>query len=250
MSTSHSDHFAGKDPYEHILQKKSEVAREMHGDELPGHLGAFLDTCRDTCMLFLMFAVIAFVLDFSRGQVFGFLILLTFSWTIWKTIRSAWFSWSLLERLHRVLKEEKYEIEHNREQEREELTALYASKGLQGELLKDVIDVLMADDERLLKVMMEEEMGLNLEHYEHPLKIGLGAALGALGSGLLLVLSFWFFKDYGLVALAVIVQSIAGVCMAKLQRNDMLAAFIWNFGASLALIGSSYFLSKWIQPFL
>ncbi len=89
--------------------------------------------------------------------------------------RSAWLGWSRLERLHRILAQEKWEIEHNREQEREELGVLYAAKGFEGKLLEDVLDVLMADGDRLLKVMVEEELGLTLESQVHPLKQGLGA---------------------------------------------------------------------------
>ena len=248
MDPSDSDHFQGQDAYEHVLQKKSETASEVHGDELPGHFGAFLDACRDTSILLLVFWTIAFVMQFSFKQTTFILIIFTIVWSIWKTIRSTWFSWALLERLHRVLKEERYEIENHRDQEREELTALYASKGFEGELLEDVIDVLMADDERLLKVMMEEEMGLNLEHYEHPLKIGLGSAVGALLTGVLLIGAQWVLPLYGLVALAIIIKSCSGMLMAKLQKNEMLSAFIWNAGAAVVILGVSYFVTLWIYP--
>lgn len=251
MNHSHSsDHFEGKNPYEHILQKKSEIADEIHGEELPGHYGAFLDACRDTAMLLLAFWAIAYVLKLQVPQMLLIIAVFTVVWAIWKMIRSAWFGWSLLERLHRVSREEQYEIEHHREQEREELTALYASKGLRGELLEDVINVLMADDERLLKVMMEEEMGLHLEHYEHPLKIGTGALAGALLTGSLIFIVYWLVPLYGLIALSITITSICGMLMAKLQKNEMLSAFVWNMGASTVVLGASYFLTLWIKPFL
>lgn len=248
MNNFKEEHFEGKNAYEHILQKKSEIASEIHGEELPGHYGAFLDAARDASILLVAFCTIALASGLSLRQTTFTLVLLTLIWTIWKTIRSTWFSWSLLERLHRVLQEERYEIEHHREQEKEELTALYASKGLQGELLEDVIHVLMADDERLLKVMMEEEMGLNLEHYEHPLKIGAGAALGSLLTGSVLIVCQWLLPYFGLMALAIIIFCSAGILMAKLQKNDRLSALIWNFGAAIVVVGVSYFLTKWIQP--
>ncbi len=248
MNNFKEEHFEGKNAYEHILQKKSEIASEIHGEELPGHYGAFLDAMRDVSILLIVFCTVAFACGISLKQTMFILVLLTLAWAVWKTIRSSWFSWSLLERLHRVLQEERYEIEHHREQEKEELTALYASKGFQGELLEEVIHVLMADDERLLKVMMEEEMGLNLEHYEHPLKIGMGAALGSLTAGALLILGQWLWPYFGLIALAIIIKSSAGIIMAKLQKNDKLSALIWNFGAAIVMVGVSYFLTKWIQP--
>jgi vacuolar iron transporter family protein len=248
MNSSSPDHFEGKNPYEHVLQKKSETAAEVHGEELPGHIGAFLDASRDMSMLMLAFWAISYGTQMPFKQVTLFLVILGASWSFWKTIRSTWFSWSLLERLHRVLKEEQFEIDHHRDQEREELTALYASKGLRGELLEDVINVLMADDERLLKVMMEEEMGLNLENYEHPIKIGVGALLGSMITGVLLIGIQWIVPIYGLAILAIIIKSICGMFMAKLQKNEMLSAFIWNLGAAIAVGAISYFLTIWIQP--
>src|SRR6185295_12766345 len=86
-----------------------------------------------------------------------------------------------------VLEQERWEIEHHRQQERDELKELYRAKGFEGKLLEDVLDVLMADDDRLLKVMLEEEMGLQLAQLDHPMKQGLGAAFGALVSGFLAV---------------------------------------------------------------
>ena len=98
--------------------------------------------------------------------------------------------WARLERLHRIVEEERYEIENHRQQEREELKELYRAKGFQGKLLDEVVDVLMADGERLLKVMVEEELGLSLQSQEHPLKQGAGSALGAF------VASFSFYVVY------------------------------------------------------
>ena len=78
----------------------------------------------------------------------------------------------------RLLEEEKWEIEHNRNQEKVELKVLYRAKGFEGKLLDDVVDVLMADDKRALHIMLKEELGMTLEAYEHPLKQSLGALLG------------------------------------------------------------------------
>ncbi len=44
------------------------------------------------------------------------LLLLIFSagWVVWKTARSALLGWARIERLHRVIEEERWEIEHHR----------------------------------------------------------------------------------------------------------------------------------------
>ena len=68
-----------------------------------------------------------------------------------------------LERLHRVIEEERWEIEHHRQEEREELAALYQAKGLTGKLLDDVVATLMADDNRLLQSCSKRRWGLLLK---------------------------------------------------------------------------------------
>jgi hypothetical protein len=93
---------------------------------------------------------------------------------------------------------------------------------------------MMADDNRLLKIMLEEEMGLTLEVYEHPLKQSLGAGLGvAVAAGL------FFIYPLGGAAVAVIG---AAILSAKLERNRLIEAVIWNLSVVAAVAGATYFL--------
>ncbi len=247
MSSSSSDHFQGKKPLEHVAKKKSEMANEIHGDELPGHQGSFLDALRDTSALLLILWVSALHLEIKPKVLFYFLLLSSIGWLIWKGIRSFWLAAARLERLHRVLKEERYEIENHRPQEREELAALYKAKGFKGPLLEEVLDVLMADDDRLLKVMMEEEMGLTLENCEHPLKVSLGAVFGVLFSSSLLLLMAGFSICWGFLVIAFLLIAFSGLFIAKLQKNEPISAFIWNLGFAVLTFGVIYFLSLWLK---
>src|SRR5262249_53556095 len=142
------------------------------------------------------------LLTYFQLPVFAPLLIVAGAWLIWKTGRSAWLGWSRIERLHRVVEQEKWEIEHHRQQEREELKALYATKGFEGKLLEDVLDVLMADGDRLLRVMVEEELGLTLESHEHPLKQAVGAGLGVLFSSILCLFGLWLYPSLGLLIAA------------------------------------------------
>src|SRR3990172_979191 len=54
------------------------------------------------------------------------------------------------------LDRERGEIRNNFEHEREEVRELYAAKGFRDPLLTQIVETLSADDDRLLKVMMEE----------------------------------------------------------------------------------------------
>jgi hypothetical protein len=234
-----ADHFQGKTVPEHLKearQKGAMAAAEVHGTEMPGHLAALADASRDTVFALLIFWI-------ATGS-FTLMLLFACGWLIWKTGRSAFVGWARLERLHRLIEEERWEIEHHRGQEREELAELYRAKGFTGKLLDEVVDVLMADDDRLLRVMLEEELGLTLEAYEHPLKQCLGAALGVVGSALVLLLSFKLNASYGLPFSAALILIGASALGAVLERNRAVNAVIWNLGLAILTCGTVYFLKE------
>ena len=186
------DHFKGKDALEHMVEIQATgkfASSEIHGAETPGYIFAATDACREMTVAIMLISLIISHFEFVPDQVFAVLISFAAGFIFWKMGRAAWLSWSRLERLHRVMDEERYEIEHNRSQEKEELKALYQAKGFSGKLLDEVVDVLMADGDRALRVMLEEEMGFRLEENEHPLIQGLGAAAGALFAAVCLLLA-------------------------------------------------------------
>ena len=156
--------------------------------------------------------------------------------------RSAFLAWSRLQRLHRLIEEERWEIEHHRSQEREELAALYAAKGFSGKLLDEVIDVLMADDNRLLRVMLEEEMGLTLEIYEHPLRQALGAGVGVLCASALCLLGALAHPLYGLPGMAALLLAGSALMTAKLEHGPPLPALIWSLAVAFLGTAAVYFI--------
>lgn len=239
------DHFKGKDGLSHVLEAQARgliASTEIHGTEIPGHWGAGADAARETAVILLMlWALFRYVaVDpswLSAMFIAGFLV--------WKLGRGAWLGWSRLERLHRVMKEEKWEIENRRPQEREELRLLYQAKGLEGKLLEDVLDVLMADGDRLLRIMLEEELGLSLEVHEHPLKQGLGAAFGVLIAGLVCWLGINYPHPAGILAAAGVTIALSTYLSAKFQQNRPIPAIVWNLGiAGLAFATTYFFLGQ------
>ncbi len=234
-----SDHFQGKTVVEHLKEARAKGARaaeEVHGVEMPGHLAALADAAKDTAFALL-------ILWMATGN-FRLMLLFACGWLLWKTGRSASIAWARLERLHRLIEEERWEIEHHRAQERDELTELYRAKGFTGKLLEEAIDVLMADDDRLLRVMLEEELGLTLGSYEHPLKQCVGAALGVIGSALVLLLGFHLDASYGLPICAFLILSASSGISAALEHNRTLNAIIWNLSLAILTAGAAYFLKE------
>lgn len=106
---------------------------------------------------------------------------------------------------------ERYEIRNEPEEEQAELRAIYRSKGLQGQLLDRVVGHLTANEERWLRAMVHDELGVVNEEPVNPwvqgIQIGLSFVIGGLIPTVPLLLSLpqtrWW--SYGLTALAAFV---------------------------------------------
>lgn len=242
MSTPH---YKGKEAIQHVAAVQAQgiiKSTECHGAETPGSILFAADSAREMAVGIVLLSLFLQACHFASLELFWLAILFAFSWSLWKGGRSAWLAWSGLEKLHRILSEERWEIQHNRAQEREELAVIYANKGFKGKLLEEVLDVLMADEDRLLQVMVREELGLSLEMYEHPLKQGLGAFLGGIISGAVIILFYFLFPSFGLFLGAIAVLSAASALSAYLEGNQITSAIIWNIGLGGLVFGTTYFL--------
>ncbi|MEX0961884.1 MAG: VIT1/CCC1 transporter family protein [Simkaniaceae bacterium] len=220
-------HFEGTDVKKHLLrarQKGACASGEMHGTESSGFLSAFCDSGRELAVILLFLSL----LPSSSSTLF----IISIPLILWKTGRSAQLGYFRLERLHRLIEEERYEILHHRAQEKEELLEMYRAKGLSGSLLEETVEVLMADDNRLLKVMLEEELGLTLESFEHPLRQGFGAFLGSSLSCLVLLIAARF---HALLPLSLTLSACFTFLLAKKNQNNLIRQVSWTL--SLALIG-------------
>lgn len=244
------NHFAGKGALNHVVEAQAKgiiASAEQHGIETAGHISAAADAARETGVLALLLWALLSFLELNTWQVFGLLAIFFTGWLAWRFGRSAWLAWSRLERLHRVLAEKRWKIEHHRTQEREELRVLYRAKGFSGKLLEDVVDVLMADGDRLLRVMIEEELGLSLEVHEHPLKQGLGAATGVSLAGLICLPLTLLHPVYGLFVGALAVVGISSAMSAYLERNRLIPALVWTIGLAVIAVSFVYFLIDLFQ---
>ncbi|MGZ3732414.1 MAG: VIT1/CCC1 transporter family protein [Parachlamydiaceae bacterium] len=238
-------HFKGKDAIAHVVEAQASgiiASSEIHGTETSGKISAGTDALRDCSLMLLLVWQLFTFLKMDLHTQFYLLAILGCSLLVWKAGRSAWLGWSRLERLHRILAQEKWEIEHNRQQERDELRELYAAKGFEGKLLEDVLDVLMADSDRLLRVMVQEELGLSLETYEHPLMQSLGAGIGALFATGAILLGIALSPALGALAATVACIGIGAALAAYHANNGIIPAIIWNLGLLSLAYGSLYFL--------
>lgn len=144
------------------------------------------------------------------------------------------------------LERERGEIRDFPEQEREELKAIYEAKGFSGQQLESIVDTLCSDEDRLLRVMMEEEMGIFFEQWNHPAIIGIvtgtASVLGGLAVTWAASSSVWWLPiaaTAGVLALAAMVRTGWG-------RRETVESFArWVIVAG-GVAGTAYFLSKLI----
>ena len=240
-------HFQGKEALAHLIEarlKGQTASSESHGAELPGHYSAAADAAKETSLILLLLWTLFYESQARVEQIHWTILCFLFGWLVWKVGRSAILGWSRLERLHRLIEEERWEIEHHGEKEKEELQALYAAKGFSGKLLDEVVDVLMADDNRLLQVMLQEELGLRLESHEHPLKGAAGAGIGVLGAALILSLGLFFLPWWGTLVCAALVIALSAGTSAQLEKNQPLPAIAWNLSIAALSSGVAYFAAQ------
>src|SRR5260221_3522456 len=106
---------------------------------------------------------------------------------------------------------ERYEIEHEPEEERAELRAIYRNKGFSGPLLHRVVGHLTANQERWHRAMVHDELGVVEDAHINPWLQGMQVGLSFVVGGLiptvpvLLALPQLQWWAYGLTALTAMV---------------------------------------------
>jgi len=238
-------HFKGKDALHHIVEVQTTgklASSEYHGVEASGSFFAAFDAAKDVAITLTLFIIILSFFDFTPDVLTALFFSFCGALLFWKFSRATLLAWSRLERLHRVAEEEQREIIEKRPQEREELIALYSAKGFEGKLLEDAVDVMMADGDRLLRVMLQEELGFRLEETEHPLIQGLGAALGSLSTQLALFFAFFAFEREGAIVAASLIVAIASAIPTLQEKNRVIRSMVWNIGLALLSFAACYYL--------
>lgn len=242
-----TSHLKGKSVLEHLRaarQKGLQATDESHGIESPGHVIGGADAAKEAATVTLLIWIVADALAIPYQKTVLMSLLFLFGFLLWKVGRSAVLGWSRLERINKLIEDEKYEIEHNRDEEKAELTEIYRAKGFPEPLLGKVIDVLMADDNKLLGIMLEEELGVRLESVEHPLKQALGAAIGVFLSGALMYLSMRLSPTLGIYFASFVIVALSSYIVAHIERIKLLHSIVWNLAVTFLSAFSTYFITR------
>ena len=112
---------------------------------------------------------------------------------------------------------EKAEIEHNPEEEREELELFYQLKGFTEEEARTLVARIREQPEDFLKTLVQEELGLSETTFPNPWKACLSATASTAVGGIIPVIPFFFTQGTPAVLWAAALSILAhfGVGLAK-----------------------------------
>jgi len=152
------------------------------------------------------------------------------------------------------LDRERSEIRDCFEQECEEVRALYAAKGFREPVLSQVVDTLTSDEDRLLKLMMEEELGLSMQHINHPLLVGLWNFTAALAGGVMLALPVVWLSPQNarmwMVGGGALLMGVASAISAGAAKRRFIEVFTTGILMAAFCGGVVYLLSQWLAGFV
>lgn len=127
------------------------------------------------------------------------------------------------ELLERELEMERIELHRNPHVETVELSQIYASRGIDPDVAREMAEAMMADPELALETHAREELGIDPGSLGSPLGAA-AASLAAFSVGAIVPLVPWFFGggDAAVVAsllLAVVTAVIVGMVTARLTER-------------------------------
>ncbi len=111
-------------------------------------------------------------------------------------------------------RQEEWEIDNLKEQERDEIRDIYKEKGFKDELLEDVVRIITSKRKVWIDTMMKEELGL-IEDEKNPIDSSVSTFVGFNLVGLIPLIPFMVFMIIGIeLNSEAFMYSIASVCAA------------------------------------
>lgn len=153
---------------------------------------------------------------------------------------------------------EYWEVEHLPEKEREEIREIYAAKGFEGELLEQVVDVITADKDRWVDVMMKEELNMMREE-KSPLAMGAMTFVSFVLVGFIPLIAYlWDYSASAdsahLFKISIALTSLAFVgigwlksIVAQTSRIRSISETLF-LGAAAAVL--SYIVGSWLESLI
>lgn len=149
------------------------------------------------------------------------------------------------------------EVEHLPEQEKQEIREIFQSKGFQGELLDEVVEVITADKDRWVNLMMKEELGLILEE-KSPLQIGIATFCSFLIVGFIPLLIYVWDMAFTLQENLFIMSSlltasgfiVIGVIKSFVTKVSISTSILETLLLGITAASLAFFVGEWLQRIL
>ncbi len=162
------------------------------------------------------------------------------------------------ENYHKHKQIEYWEVDHLPEKEVEEVREIYAAKGFEGELLEQVVEVITADKDRWVDVMMKEELNM-MESDKSPLAIGAMTFVSFILVGLVPLIAYlWDYNSdqsgQDLFGISIFLTSLAfigiGWLKALVARTNRLRSILETLFLGAAAATVSYFVGSILEGWL
>jgi len=244
------------DAADHVTEARRRARQVLSGE---AHLGAVDDwrralvSARDT--LILIWLAWVTLHGFGDPPIAGYaLVALSMGTAFLMGISVGRSTYTQVQYYASELDRERAEIRDDYEHEREEVRALYAAKGFRDPLLSQIVDTLSADEDRLLKVMMEEELGLAMYHVNHPLVVGLWNFAASAAAGLVLALPVALsgagFAHIWMPAAGAAAIGVLAIISALATGRSMMEFLTVGLVMAIVTGGVAFALSQWLAGFV
>lgn len=142
---------------------------------------------------------------------------------------------STLEAAEHQISVERHEIEHEPEEERAELTAIYQEKGFSGSQLTQIVDHLTSDKDRWLKSIIRDELLLQPERFTSPWQVASILGLSFMVGALIPLFPFFFhLRSASILAVVLSIGTLfgTGAARSRFSHRSWLAS-----GLQMVLVG-------------
>jgi predicted membrane protein (TIGR00267 family) len=145
---------------------------------------------------------------------------------------------TLTERDHylKELERETLEVENSPEAETQEVREIYAKKGFSGDLLEKIVSQVTSNKENWVKIMMDEELGLEDVDTKKIILTSLVVALAALLAAFIPIIPFMFLPHTQAVVCAIAASCVSLFAIGIYEAKTYVGVW-WKKGLQMTVIG-------------
>ncbi len=148
---------------------------------------------------------------------------------------------------------EYWEVDNIPEKEREEIVEIYKEKGFKGDLLEQVVDVIVSNRDRWVNEMMKNELEL-IPDSKSPFKIGLATLISFVIIGfiplLVYVYDYFYVVNFSLFLMTSIFTGIAFVIVGAMKSFINQTSYLKSILETLALGFIAALVAYYVGSFL